>query len=71
MAGEGRGGGSWTKFEKEELTNIGVLYQKKVYEPSANYDSFSVTFMIFAAKQLNVQCYNDNSWKYCDYYHPP
>ena len=32
----------------------------------------------FAAKQLNIQCYNNTfgynqklSWKYCKYYHPP
>ena len=38
------------------------------------------TFGVFATKQLNIQCYNDNfglyynqklSWKYCNYYHPP
>ena len=35
--------------------------------------------MVFATKQLIIQCYNDNfwfyynqklSWKYCNYYHP-
>ena len=36
------------------------------------------TSVVFATKQLNIQCYNDNlgynhklSWKYCNYYHPP
>ena len=38
------------------------------------------TFGVFATKQLNIQCHNDNfglyynqklSWKYCNYYHPP
>ena len=38
------------------------------------------TFGVFATKQLNIQCYNDNfglyynqklSWKYCNYNHPP
>ena len=53
----------------------------EVYKKHVLYRTPPVaTFGVFATKQLNIQCYNDNfglyynrklSWKYCNYYHPP
>ena len=52
----------------------------KVFKNTFFYSTPPVAaFVVFATKQLNIQCYNDNfglyynqrlSWKYRNYYHP-